>query len=101
MQFWFAGFYFFLYMLGGVLFLVGLYWMWKGRHEFGKQHISNLEKSLWLIAFQKPTGDCEYLLLVGLKTMWQTRERNASGGRGASQVCWAAPEPRRQSLHCH
>lgn len=49
MQDWFAGFYLFLYALGGVLFLVGLYWMWKGRHEFGKQHISNLEKSLWLI----------------------------------------------------
>ncbi|MCK4332201.1 MAG: hypothetical protein KAV40_01325 [Thermoplasmatales archaeon] len=49
MQFWWAGLYLFLYVLGGVLFIIGLYKMWKGRHEFGKQHISNLEKTLWFI----------------------------------------------------
>ncbi len=38
-----------LYGLGGVLFIVGLYWMWKGRDEFGKNHVSNVDKSLWLI----------------------------------------------------
>ena len=46
--FWFS-FNFILYVLGGVLFIVGLYWMWKGRDEFGENHISNVEKSLWLI----------------------------------------------------
>ncbi len=47
--FWLAGFYLFLYLVGVVLFIVGLYKMWKGRHEFGKEHISNLEKTLWLV----------------------------------------------------
>ena len=39
----------FLYLVGVVLFLLGLYKMWKGRHEFGKEHKSNLEKTLWII----------------------------------------------------
>ena len=46
---WFAGFYSLLYLAGGVLFLVGLYKIWKGRHEIDKEHAINLEKTLWII----------------------------------------------------
>lgn len=46
--FWLAGFYLILYLVGAALFIIGLYKMWKGRNEFGKEHISNLEKTLWI-----------------------------------------------------
>ena len=49
MMFWFAGFFLFLYLVGFVLFLLGLFKMWKGRREFGKEHKSNLDKTLWII----------------------------------------------------
>ncbi|UCF12552.1 MAG: hypothetical protein JSW06_11060 [Thermoplasmatales archaeon] len=46
---WFAGFLLILYLVGVVLFMLGLYEIWKGRHEFGNEHKSNLEKTLWII----------------------------------------------------
>ena len=47
MMFLFAGFFLFLYLVGVVLFLLGLYKMWKGSHELGKEHKSNLEIYMW------------------------------------------------------
>jgi len=47
--FWFAGILLILYLVGIVLFMLGLYKMWKGRKEFGNEHKSNLEKTLWII----------------------------------------------------
>ena len=49
MMFWFAGCFLILYLVGVVLFMLGLYEMWKGRYEFGNEHKSNLEKTLWII----------------------------------------------------
>ena len=45
---WLTGFYLTLYLIGVVLFIIGLYKMWKGRNEFGKEHTLNLEKTLWI-----------------------------------------------------
>ena len=47
--FWITGILLFLYLVGVVLFMVGLSKMWKGRNEYGKKHNSNLEKTLWII----------------------------------------------------
>ena len=47
--YWFSGLFLILYLAGGVLFILGFYEIWKGRDEFGKEHKSNLEKTLWII----------------------------------------------------
>jgi hypothetical protein len=49
MIFWITGLLLFLYLVGVVLFILGLYKMWEGRYEFGNEHKSNLEKTLWII----------------------------------------------------
>ena len=46
---WWSILYLFFYGIGAILFIIGLYRMWQGRDEFGKEHKINLGKTLWLI----------------------------------------------------
>ncbi len=46
---WWSILYLCFYGIGAILLIVGLYRMWQGRDEFGKEHTINIEKTLWLI----------------------------------------------------
>jgi len=46
---WWSILYLCFYGIGAILLIVGLYRMWQGKDEFGKEHTINIDKTLWFI----------------------------------------------------
>lgn len=46
---WWSILYLCFYGIGAILLIVGLYRMWQGKGEFGKEHTINIGKTLWFI----------------------------------------------------